>query len=282
MAPGGGSEDMPKGLRFGLIATSCLISESATFPIDFTKTRMQLAVGKMGFFQALSNAVKTEGIGAVYAALPPAVMRHWIYTTLRISIYEDLRNYLAGGKGKESSAGVKLVSSFSAGGIAQAVASPADRLKVILVKEGGKRSLVQAARDVAANEGIKGFYVGVGPNVLRAALVNLGELATYDQAKRFVLAQSGLPDGVVVHTMSAFMSGFVASGCSTPADVIKSRVMGGQADGIVSCVRDIMKNEGWQAFTKGFIPNWVRLGPWQFFFWVSYEQLRKVSGYGGF
>lgn len=280
MAPGHGSDNLPTSTRFGLIATSCVVAESVTFPIDFAKTRMQLATGKQGFFEALIGAVRTEGIGAVYAPLPPAVMRHWVYTSLRISIYEDLRNYLAGGK-KESSPGVKALASFTAGGVAQAVASPTDRLKVVMVKEGGSRSMVQVCKDIFASSGIKGFYVGVGPNVLRAACVNLGELATYDQAKRFVLQSTGLPDGLACHTMSAFCSGLVASFCSTPADVIKSRVMSGQSSGIVSCVGETLKNEGPIAFTKGFVPNWMRLAPWQFCFWASYEQLRQLLGYSG-
>merc|ERR1711879_356374 len=132
--PGGGSENIPQLTRFGLIACSSLGAESVTFPIDFAKTRMQLAVGKKGFFDALISAVRAEGIGAVYAALPPAVMRHWVYTTLRIAIYEDLRVYIAGGKGKPISFANAAGSGFVAGGIAQFIASPADRIKVLIVQ----------------------------------------------------------------------------------------------------------------------------------------------------
>merc|ERR1712070_1079890 len=108
-----------------------------------------------------------------------------------------------------------------AGGFAQLVASPLDRLKVILVQEGGQRNVFQIVRDIRHQEGLVGFYRGVVPNVGRAALVNLGELATYDQAKRKVIEVTGLQDGIAVHTMSAVCSGLVASFCATPADVVK-------------------------------------------------------------
>jgi len=270
------SEGIPKSMRFGLIAASSACSESVTFPIDFTKTRMQLHVGKAGFIEVLLKSAREEGISAIYGGVQPAILRHWVYTSLRISIYEDLRNWMGGGTG-QTTALQKAGCGLFAGGVAQCFASPADRLKVVMVQEGGKRSMLEVGKSIVKTEGFLGMYKGWIPNVQRAALVNLGELATYDQAKRFVLQSTGLPDGVMVHTMSAVCSGLVASFCATPADVVKSRVMGGQATGVVSCVRDTVRNEG-----AGFFPNWGRLGPWQFVFWVSYEQFRHICGYGGF
>ena len=58
--------------------------------------------------------------------------------------------------------------------------------------------------------------------------MNIGELATYDEAKGMIKAQTGLSEGVVLHTASALCSGFVAALLSTPADVCKSRVMSGE------------------------------------------------------
>ncbi len=33
---------------------------------------------------------------------------------------------------------------------------------------------------------------------------------------------------------------------------------------------------------RRFLPTWMRLGPWQMVFWVSYEQLRQTAGLGSF
>eukprot|EP00440_Ansanella_granifera_P034549 gb/GFBE01037480.1/.p1 GENE.gb/GFBE01037480.1/~~gb/GFBE01037480.1/.p1 ORF type:complete len:208 (+),score=29.51 gb/GFBE01037480.1/:1-624(+) len=207
-------------------------------------------------------------------------MRHVVYSSLRISFYEDFREVFTRYTG--SAAASRALAGLLAGGLAQAVASPADRLKVVLVQEGDKRGMVSVLRAILAEEGVKGLYRGVVPNVQRAALVNLGELATYDQAKGMILEQTGLADGVAVHTLSALCSGLVASVCATPADVVKSRIMAGKASGVISCVRDTVRNEGPTAMWKGFFPNWARLGPWQLTFWVTYEHARKAVGYGGF
>ena len=50
-----------------------------------------------------------------------------------------------------------------------------------------------------------------------------GELTTYDTAKKSIVVYTG--DNLLCHLCSAICSGFVASLCSTPADVAKSRIM---------------------------------------------------------
>ena len=40
--------------------------------------------------------------------------------------------------------------------------------------------------------------------------------------------------------------------------------------------------EGLRGLYAGFLPTWARLGPWQLTFWLSFEQLRKAAGLGGF
>lgn len=50
----------------------------------------------------------------------------------------------------------------------------------------------------------------------------------------------------------------------------------------VHCLVHVVKTEGVRALWKGFLPTWARLGPWQFVFWVSYEELRRFAGLGSF
>ena len=74
------------------------------------------------------------------------------------------------------------------------------------------------------------------------------------------------------------------------SQVAKSRIMAQAAlpdgtmpyNGTLDCWRKVVANEGPLALYKGFVPGWLRLGPWQLVFWCSYEQLRILSGLGGF
>jgi hypothetical protein len=88
------------------------------------------------------------------------------------------------------------------------------------------RGVLHAFSSIAAQQGLAGLWRGSLPAVQRAALVNLGELTTYDAAKRAVLS-SGLTggDNLWAHALSSVASGFCASVVSTPADVVKTRLM---------------------------------------------------------
>lgn len=96
------------------------------------------------------------------------------------------------------------------------MASPADLVKVHCQMEGKRRlmglkprvhSAAHAFRQIVESGGIKGLWKGSIPNVHRAALVNLGDLTTYDWAKRTIMTKTGLPDCHSVHIMSSICAG---------------------------------------------------------------------------
>ena len=43
------------------------------------------------------------------------------------------------------------------------------------------------------------------------------------------------------------------------------------------CLVKTFRHEGPSALYKGFIPNWVRLGPWNVVFFITYEQLKMYN-----
>ena len=139
-------------------------------------------------------------------------------------------------------------------------------------------------KEIYHDNGIKGLWRGVTPNVSRAVLVNFGELATYDHAKQNIQSYLHLKDSTPLHVLSSICSGFVSSLCCTPADVIKSRMMQEKSpyNGVIHCIHTTISDEGILSLYKGFYPIWFRLAPWQLIFWVSYEKLRIISGLESF
>ena len=75
-----------------------------------------------------------------------------------------------------------------------------------------------------------GLWRGCWPNVCRAALVNLGDLSTYDSVKRSILDKSSLEDNTLTHTLSSACAGLVGAIMGTPADVVKARIMNQATD----------------------------------------------------
>ena len=160
----------------------------------------------------------------------------------------------------------KFIIGGLSGGIAQLVASPCDLLKIRYItdiKKNQKTTIYRTIKSIHNENGIRGLWRGVSPNVSRAVLVNLGELATYDQSKQFIKKNLHLEDNTPLHVMSSICSGFVASLCCTPADVIKSRVMQTNRPykGMCDCLIRTIREEGVITLYKGFYPIWFRLAP---------------------
>lgn len=306
--------------KYALTSISAVCAESVTFPIDTIKTRLQLqgqqgdAIPRLGALQTAVSVVKNEGARKLYTGLSPALVRHVFYTGTRISVYEALKARLQA-DGQAPGLALKLGMGLTAGAVGQLVAVPADLVKVRMQAQARDAAVMAAAaaasgggsgggvggqygapqqmgswqmfRTIAAEKGLRGLWRGAAPAVQRAALVNLGELATYDQAKQMVLAAGWFGDGVGAHAAASVCSGFFASVASTPADVVKTRMMGQDPAAplyrsSLHCLLTTARLEGPAALYKGFFPTWARLGPWQLVFWTSYEQLRAVSAMPSF
>jgi len=261
-----------------LIQLSAGMAETITFPIDYIKTQMQVNKNKSNFYNILQKSIKEKNI---YNGLKPALLRHSVYTLLRISIFEELKKRNNG----DTLVG-KMIMGGVSGAIAQFVATPFDLLKVQYITDTSNknRTIINSFQNIIEKKGLLGLYRGVSPNVTRALCVNLGELATYDYSKTILKKKFKFEESTYLHLICGGISGFMAAVCSCPADVIKSRLMKSNSEyrGVFDCLSKTVRYEGPMALYKGFIPIWLRLAPWQLTFWVSYEKLRYISGLDGF
>ena len=64
-------------------------------------------------------------------------------------------------------------------------------------------------RKILAQGGVLGLWRGCWPNVQRAALVNLGDLSTYDSMKSAILDNTTLEDNYITHCMASGCAGLV-------------------------------------------------------------------------
>jgi len=134
-----GKQSNSLGIRLCLTYASSIVAESLTYPLDFTKTRLQLqgqgnlhGKERLGAVGMAIHIVKNEGVLGIFSGLRPALLRHLIYTPTRIVGYEIFRQYLAGPQGDVTQ--LKLwqrgVAGALSGMIGQFIASPADLVKV--------------------------------------------------------------------------------------------------------------------------------------------------------
>ena len=86
---------------FGGIASCC--AETATVPIDVVKVRLQMdgqggaAKQYKGGMDCLAQTIRKEGAAGLTKGLSPALLRQSTYGSLRLGIYEPIKQSLASG-----------------------------------------------------------------------------------------------------------------------------------------------------------------------------------------
>jgi len=292
--------------KYMMCVAAASVAEGVTYPLDLTKTRLQIqgevasgggrAVKYRGMFRTALGIVQEEGLLHLWRGMLPALYRHAIYTGFRMSAYEEIRNQLSRENKDNFSLWKKVVAGMLAGGIGQLMASPTDLVKTQIQMEGRRRLLgkpprvegmTDAFRKILKQGGVIGLWRGCWPNVQRAALVNLGDLSTYDSVKGAILNNTNFEDNSLTHCMASGCAGLVGAIMGTPADVVKARVMNQPTDEFgrglvyrssVDCAMQTIKGEGFLALYKGFVPCWLRMAPWSLTFWLSFEQIRHAAG----
>jgi hypothetical protein len=293
----------------GGIAACC--GEAATYPLDFTKVRLQLQgeLGKsltggaappksLGMFATASHILRTEGLLAMYGGLSAAALRQFVYGGIGVGLYVPMRTLVIGSSSEADAKNAplwkRILSGALSGSLGQLCANPFDLVKVRIQADGRLKSLGQAPRyagtfdalrRIPAEEGLGGFFKGLAPSIGRAAVINGCGIASYDVAKQIASQVTGRDKGLVPQVLASLVSGLVSAIVSTPFDVIKTRMMNQPRDkplysGPLDCVVKTARAEGVLALYKGFTPAYARLAPHRVVHFVALEQLNRFAGVG--
>lgn len=275
-------------------------AELGTFPIDTTKTRLQVQgqvidsslkeLKYRGMFHALFRISKEEGVRALYNGIKPALLRQATYGTLKIGFYHGTKR-LFNKDPKNETLLTNVLAGVLAGALSSAICNPTDVLKVRLQAQTSSvatnQGMLLAFSDIYKMEGFKGLYRGVGPTAQRASIIAGVELPVYDFSKKHIIQSGFLKDNPTTHFIASLIAGLAGALTSNPIDVVKTRLMNQRCianspneviyKGTVDCFVRTTKTEGFMALYKGFVPTFTRLGPWNILFFMSYEQLRKFE-----
>ncbi|CAG7821343.1 unnamed protein product [Allacma fusca] len=302
----------PKPEKYGFFVNylfgsfSAMVADICLFPLDVTRTRMQIqgeykdasAESRKNVLRTLITIGQREGIRTLWYGISPSLCRQLVQSGTRMVIYRKLREDVLG-KNVDGSFSVwkAVTSGVIAGSIAELFATPFSLIKTQMQMDGVRKLRGKNPRVKNVFQGIKMNYQAGGirtllrggvPGMQRAALVSAAELGFYDSSKQLISHSYGIKNKYVVQLLAGFIAGFWAAVLACPADVIKARMMNQPLDkngrgvyykGTWDCLIKIMKNEGgFFRMYHAFPPMWMKNGPFAVIFWTTYEFTREIFG----
>ena len=154
---------------------SGVISQVLTYPLDVIRTRVVVYPGKYtGIFNCAATMVKEEGVTSLFGGILPTVMGVIPYEGAQFYAYGGLKQLYTSkiAPGKPITPFVNCLIGASAGMFSQTFSYPFDviRKRMMLKDENGKplyNGMIDAFKTVLKQDGIGGFYRGVGLNLIK-------------------------------------------------------------------------------------------------------------------
>ncbi|XP_072319237.1 mitochondrial dicarboxylate carrier [Eucyclogobius newberryi] len=259
-----------------------------THPLDLIKVHLQTQqeVKKRMLGMAV-HVVRHDGVLALYNGLSASLCRQMSYSLTRFAIYETVRDVMGNNNKGPMPFYQKVLLGAFGGFTGGFIGTPSDMVNVRMQNDVKlapelRRNYKHAADGlvrVFREEGLKKLFSGATMASSRGAMVTVGQLACYDQAKQLVLGSGLMGDNILTH----FLSSFIAGGCATflcqPLDVMKTRLMNskGEYTGVRHCLRETAQL-GPLAFYKGLVPAGIRLIPHTVLTFIFLEQLKNHFG----
>ena len=150
-----------------------------------------------GIWKTITGVVKEEGFWALFSGVGPAALRQVIYGGICLGFYKPLRSLMYPDVKNEDLDFFKRLSVSLITGISgQSCALPLDLIKVRMQADGrlkmmGMQPRYKNATDafftIIREEGVKAFFTGVSPTLIRAGLLTVGGIACYDTIKQWIM-----------------------------------------------------------------------------------------------
>lgn len=279
------------GMNFALSAAAGCTAWIPMHPFDVVKARLQSVEGKApNPFRVVKDVAAQEGAGALYNGLSAGIARQLSYTTLRVGIFNNLRDYWAD---KERSWWNGTVANgILAGAVGSGLACPVEVSLVRMQVDGklpveqrrGYKHVFDALFRIFREEGIQGAWRGVGPTMSRAIVITVTQLGTNEEVKGMLSKDYGLKGFPLVAT-SAIISSVVVCVASNPMDTAKVRMQQQKPDpatgkmpypNMAVTMMKMVQNEGPLALWKGLFPWYIRGGGHTIFLFLFLEEYKKV------
>ncbi|KAL1866915.1 hypothetical protein VTK73DRAFT_4462 [Phialemonium thermophilum] len=290
-------------------ATAGLISRFVIAPLDVVKIRLQLQTHSLsdplsqrnlqggpiykGTLPTLRHILRHEGITGLWKGNVPAELMYICYAGVEFTTYRSTTLLLHSAFGEGSLPhGVESFAAGAAAGAAATVATyPLDLLRTRFAAQGNEDrvypSLRRAVLTIRRDEGLKGFFRGLGPG-LAQIVPSMGLFFAFYEWLRLPLGRLELPLGSG-DAAAGVVASVIAKTGTFPLDLVRKRIQVQgptrlryvhknipEYRGTVQTVRTILATEGLRGLYRGLTVSLVKAAPASAVTMWTYERALKA------
>lgn len=262
-------------------------------PFDTVKVRLQSLTGPnvpaeyqyRGTLDCVLKTWRAEGLHGFYRGLPMPLFGAAAETACLFTVYQwsqsvIRRQWLHGNKDMEMPEWLLMVLGVAAGTAVTAVLTPVELIKcrVQVLHDDRAGGLFLVIRKVYAASGVRGFFAGWVPTLLREAIGTAAWFATYEQLTRAFKLYRGNPDHLPTLDLlvSGAMLGVAYNLTTFPIDTIKSNIQTtpGGSGRMMATARSIMRAQGVAGLYNGLGVTVLRCLPCNAVIFFTYERVK--------
>ncbi|CAK7264961.1 hypothetical protein SEPCBS57363_001347 [Sporothrix epigloea] len=250
------------------------------YPLDVVKTRVQLQTGNgvgpdsyNGMVDCFRKIIRHEGFSRLYRGISAPIMMEAPKRATKFAANDEWGKFYRRMFGQEKmNQSLSVLTGATAGATESFVVVPFELVKIRLQDKAsaGKYSgMLDVIAKTVRNEGVLAMYQGLESTLWRHILWNAGYFGCIFQVRQLLPKVDNKRAQMFNDILAGTVGGTVGTLLNTPMDVVKSRIQNEiRVPGVVSkynwawpAVSTVLKEEGFGALYKGFLPKVLRLGP---------------------
>ncbi|XP_072756359.1 calcium-binding mitochondrial carrier protein SCaMC-2-A isoform X4 [Anoplolepis gracilipes] len=264
------------------------VSRTCTAPLDRIKVYLQVhGTRHCNIMSCFRYMLREGGISSLWRGNGINVLKIGPETALKFMAYEQVKRAIKTDEASELKLYERFCAGSMAGGISQSAIYPLEVLKTRLAlrKTGEFDGMVDAAKKIYRQGGLKSFYRGYVPNLIGILPYAGIDLAVYETLKNSYLRTHDKKEQPAfwVLLLCGTASSTAGQVCSYPLALVRTRLQAEIApdrspNTMTGIFKDILKREGIRGLYRGLTPNFLKVAPAVSISYVVYEHFRQALG----
>ncbi|KAF9640180.1 Mitochondrial carrier protein [Lasiodiplodia theobromae] len=247
---------------------------------DLLRQHRQLQTGKgageeayNGMLDCFRKIIKNEGFSRLYRGISAPIMMEAPKRATKFAANDEWGKFYRNLFGQaQMNQSLSILTGASAGATESFVVVPFELVKIRLqdkAQAGKYNGMLDCVSKIIKHEGPLTLYQGLESTMWRHILWNAGYFGCIFQVRALLPKAADKTSQIRNDLLSGAIGGTVGTIVNTPMDVVKSRIQNTpKVPGVVPkynwawpALGTVMKEEGFAALYKGFLPKVLRLGP---------------------